>query len=239
MIVQYTPGETLVHRLDPRSKLAFQFGFAIAAFASTDPRWQAAVMALAVGCLWTAGLSVRRVLRTYWIVLAFLGLLVLVSGLTIGSPWFRRGQALDSLLAVGRVVPILFVSAAFVYATPVRDTRAAIQQTIPGRFGRLLGVGVGLTFRFLPVIRRDVTRLREAIKARGGDARPFHDRVGRLALLATGRAISRSETLSLALQARCFAWNPTLPALRYRFADYAVLGVALALALAPLPHWWL
>ncbi len=235
-MLQYRPGETLAHRLDPRSKLAFQVGFALFAFASTDPRWLAGAFTLGVGCLWVAGLSVRRALRAYWIVLVLLGAVILLAGVTLGSPWFQIERARDSALAVGRVVPILLVSAAFVHTTPVRETRAAIQRTIPGKFGQLLGVGVGLTFRFLPVIRRDVRTIREALQARGGDARPLHDRAGRLALLSTERALSRADTLSMALQARCFAWNPTLPALQFQRVDYAVLLTAAVLALVAIVH---
>jgi hypothetical protein len=36
------------------------------------------------------------------------------------------------------------------------------------------------------------------------------------------RAFSRSDQLAVALQARCFAWNPTLPRLRFGRLDAAV-----------------
>lgn len=235
-MLQYHPGESIAHRLDPRSKLAFQFGFALFAFASTDPRWLAAAFVIGVCCLWVGGLSLRRALQAYWLVLVLFGAVILLAGITVGSPWFQIERARDSALAVGRVIPILLVSAAFVHTTPIRETRAAIQRTVPGKFGQLLGVGVGLTFRFLPVIRRDVTTIREALQARGGDRRPLHDRAGRLALLSTERALSRADTLSVALQARCFAWNPTLPTLRFHRVDYAVLLTAAVLALLAVVH---
>ena len=233
-MLTYTPGETLVHRLDPRAKLAFQIGFAIAALAATSLPRLLAAYALGVGCLFVARLSVVRALRAYWLVLLFLSLGPALGGVTLGDPWFRVEGALASLRSVARIVPVLFVSGAFVHATPVRDTRAAIQHTIPGKFGQLLGVGVALTFRFVPVVRADVQRIREAIAARGGQRRPWRDRASRLATLSLVRAVGRADKLSVALRARCFAYNPTLPELQFTRADYFVVASAVGLAVTSL-----
>lgn len=233
-MITYEPGETLAHRLDPRSKLAFQFGFAIAAVAVATPRGLATTFALALVALAAAGLSPLRALRAYWFVLAVLALGPILAGLTPGPPWFRAAPAVDSLQSVLRIVPILLVSAAFVRSTPVRDVRAAIQRTVPGRPGRLLGVGVGLTIRFVPVLRADVATVRDAVAARAGDARPVHRRAGHVAVLSVRRALARADALSLALRARCFAYNPTLPTLRFRAIDLPVIGLSVALAVSPL-----
>jgi len=233
-MLTYTPGETLAHRLDPRSKLAFQFGFALAVFAGPAVPVVPAMLALGACCLLVARLSVWRALRAYWVVLFVLALGPVVGALTLGPPWVRIERALASLRSVSRVIPVLLVSAAFVHATPVRETRAAIQRTVPGRFGQLLGVGVALTFRFIPVVREDLRRIREAIVVRGGDERPVRDRAGRITALAVARSMDRADRLSVALQARCLAWNPTLPRLAFAPADYAVLSIAAGLALSPL-----
>lgn len=233
-MLTYTPGDSIVHRLDPRSKLCFQFGFAIAAFLGPSLPRLVGLLGLAVTCLWVAGLSVRRVLREYRIVLAVLALGPVIAAISLGSPWLRPERAVESLQSVARIVPILLVSGTYVYATPVRETRAAIQRTVPGRAGQLFGVGVGLTFRYLPVLRDDLRTISDAIAARGGDREPFHRRAGRITVLALARTLDRTDQLSVALQARCFAWNPTLPRLRFSRLDYPVVGAGLALAVAPL-----
>jgi biotin transport system permease protein len=233
-MLTYTPGETPVHRLDPRAKIAFQVGFAIAALAAASLFGLAAVFALGVVCSIAAGLSPVRALRAYWLVLVVLALGPVIGGLTLGSPWFRVEHALASLWSVARIVPVLLVSAAFVHATPVRDTRAAIQHTVPGRFGQLLGVGIALTFRFVPVLRADVGRIQEAIAARGGGCRPWRDRASRLATLSLISALQRADSLSVALRARCFSYNPTLPELQFGRLDYAVVALSVGLAVSPL-----
>ena len=232
-MLTYEPGETLAHRLDPRSKMTFQIGFAVAAFARVDAQWLAATAVVAAVALVAARVSPLTVVRSYWFVFALLASSPVLAAVAVGPPWFVPAEAVDSALAVSRVALVLFVGAAYVRSTPVRETRAAIQRHVPGRTGQLLGVGVALTFRFVPVLRRDLLAVREAIAARGGGNRSVVDRARRIAAVGLTRAFERADRLAIALQARCFAWNPTPPELRFSGADYAVLAGGVALALAP------
>lgn len=231
-MLSYRPGETLAHRLDPRSKLWFQVGFAIAAFADTSLPWLAGIYALAGFALLAGRVDPRRVLRGYWIVFAVLALSPVIAGIALGPPWFRVDPALVSLRAVARVPPVLAVSTVYVETTPVRQTRAAIERLVPGRPGQLLGVGVGLVVRFFPLVVSDLRTIRTAMRARAGANRPVTDRARRLAIQGLDRAMARSDRLSTALKARCFAWNPTLPALSFGRADYVVTGVGIGLAVS-------
>lgn len=230
----YEPGGSLGHRLDPRSKLCFQFGFAIAVFASPRPLWLVTLAILALASLAVVDLSPVRALIGYRYVLLLLALAPLVAGLSLGPPWFALEETLRSVRAVSRVVLVLLVSAAYVHSTPIRDTRAAVQRHVPGRPGQLLGVGIGLTFRYVPVVFGDVQRLRDAMRARNGEHRAFRDRVRLIVVGTVTRAFDRADRLAIALRARCFAWNPTLPELHFRPVDYLVLGTGVTLALAPL-----
>jgi biotin transport system permease protein len=232
-MLTYTPGETFAHRLDPRSKLVFQAGFGVAAFARIDPAWLAITTLGALVVLAVARLSPLAVLRRLWFVLVFLAFAPLVAGVTL-DPGFDPGPAMASALSLGRIVPILFVSAAYVHTTPVRDSRATVQRALPGRPGQLLGVGVGLTFRFFPVLLQDLRSARAAVRARGGDRLSTVARARRIAVVGLTRAVERADRLSVALRARCFAYNPTLPELRFSRRDYPVLVIAVGLAVAPL-----
>ena len=233
-MLTYRPGETVAHRLDARSKLACQFGFAVAAFANPTPRRLAALGALGGLALLAARLSPLRVARSYWFVLVILLLSPLSALVALTPPYVDFSRVTGPLLAIARVVLVLAVAAVYVRTTPVRETRAVIQRYVPGRTGQALGVGVALTFRFLPVLRRDLLAVREAIKARGGDRRSLVDRARRIAVVGLARALDRSDRLSLALRARCFAWNPTPPEMAFGRRDYPVLVLALALACWPL-----
>ena len=87
-MLTYAAGDTLAHRLDPRSKLLFQAGFGIAAFAHRDPVWLAAATLLGVGVLAIARLSPFAVLRRLWFVLVFLGAAPLIAGVTVAPVRF-------------------------------------------------------------------------------------------------------------------------------------------------------
>lgn len=232
-MLSYAPGDTLAHRLDPRAKLCFQAGFAVAALAATSPPLLAGSYAVAAAVLAAAWLSPARVARAFAVVLAVLALAPLVAGAALGPPWFRPAPAVTSALAVLRVPPVLAVGAAYTATTPIRDSRAAVEWLIPGRPGRLLGVGVALVFRVLPLVARDVRATRTAMAARGGGARPATERARRLVVRSLDRTLARGDRLATALRARCLAWNPTLPALRFGRLDYVVLALGVALGLVP------
>jgi biotin transport system permease protein len=233
-MIPYEYGQSLLHRLDPRSKLLAQFGFAIAALAETAPPRLAALTGLALAVLALARLSPVRVLRSYWFLLVLLALGPILAGLRLGPPWYVPARGVDSIVSGYRVVLVVFVSAAYVRTTPVRETRAAIQRHAPGRLGQLLGIGVALVFRFFPVVLSDLRRARLALRARAGEDLNRREWLWRLSLAGLTRAFERADRLALALQARCFAWNPTLPQLRFSRADYPVLAAGLALAVSPL-----
>ncbi len=140
-MLSYRPGSTFAHRLDPRSKLLVQFGLAIAAVAHPTLPWLVGTTAFALGTLAAARLSP-------------LGRPALLPGRPrragAGTGRRRRGArpavvsvdpALRSALHVGRILPVLLVSAAYLTSTPVRDTRAAVQRLIPGKPGQILGIG--------------------------------------------------------------------------------------------------
>ncbi|GAB3669193.1 energy-coupling factor transporter transmembrane component T family protein [Halopiger thermotolerans] len=230
-MLTYEPDDTLAHQLDPRSKLAVQIGFAATALAHTGVRALLALSAVTALVLAAARVPLGRTLYEYRFAFVVLSIAPPLAALTFGSPWIDVGSGLASARASYRVVLILLVSAAYVRSTPVRDSRAAIQRTIPGKAGQLLGIGIALVFRFLPVLKGDIRTIRDAMAARLGTERGAVDRASTLALLGFSRAFDRADRLALALQARCFSWNPTLPPLSFGRVDAVALGIAVALGL--------
>lgn len=233
-MLSYRPGSTFAHRLDPRTKLVVQFGLAIATVAHPTPRWILGTTAFGLLALAAARLSPIAVLRSYRVVLLVLALAPLVAGVSPGPPWFRVEPALRSARHVARILPVLLVGAAYLTTTPVRETRAAVQRLVPGKPGQVLGVGMALVVRLFPLVLSDVREVRDAIRARGGERRPFPVRARLLVVRSLERTLDRSDHLAVALRARCFAWNPTLPALSFDRRDYPALAVGICLALSPL-----
>lgn len=219
--MSYTPGDSVAHQLDPRTKLGFQMAFAAAAVTSATPRellWLSGVVAIVLA---GGATSPFGALAAYRVPLLLLVVAPVLQGMTLGPPWFSPAAAWGPALAAYRVVLILLVSAGYVRTTPVRETRAAIEWLLPGRVGRFLGVGTGLVLRSLPLLRSDLGRSRDAIRARLGDRRRLDDRMRVVAAAGLRRAFARSDRLARALRARCFSWNPTGPPLRFGRLDGA------------------
>lgn len=235
-MLTYEPGASPAHRLDPRSKLAVQVTFAIAAFVYTTPRGLAILTGLTLALLAVAWTPPHRVLWEYRFVFPFLLAAPILDGVTWGAPWFVVENAIAPALAGYRVLLVLLVAAAYVRTTPVRESRAAVQWAIPGKPGQFLGMGVAFVFRFLPVLRADLGRIRDAQRARLGTERSVPERAQHIVIAAFNRAFDRADTFALALQARCFSWNPTLPELRFSRVDVVALllaGVLLSVAIVP------
>ncbi|WP_049980693.1 energy-coupling factor transporter transmembrane component T family protein [Halolamina rubra] len=225
----YEPGDSLAHHLDPRTKLAVQLAFAVAAFAHTDPRGLAVLTGVTALALASARLSPVSVLWGYRFLLPLLAAAVLFELVTLGPPWLDPAAAVDPLLASYRTLLIVGVAAGYVRTTAARESRAAVQWAIPGKPGRLLGAGVGLVFRFLPLLRRDLAAIRDAERARLGDERPTRERLRTVGAAGLRRAFARADRLAMALTARCFSWNATLPRIRLRAVDAPALALAAAL----------
>lgn len=228
-MLTYEAGTTFAHRLDPRTKLGFQLAIAVAAFAHTTPRGLVALTAIVAVVLAASGTRPLPALRNFRFALVLLALAPLLEGLTLATPFFSVAEARGSALASYRVLLVLLVSAAYIRTTPVRESRAAIQHTVPGRPGAVVGTGVAFVFRFLPLLQADLGRTRDAMRARLGSERPLHDRMRIVATAGLSRALGRADGFAVALQARCFSWNPTLPRLTFTRRDAPVLLATAAL----------
>lgn len=229
MNLRYVAGDTYVHRLDPRSKLLVQAAVAVAAFAHTTPVGLAALTAFVAGVCRLAATPVVASLRSYRAFLPFLVAGPLVEGATVGAPWFVVADAVTPALASYRVLLLLLVSTAYIRTTRVRESRVAIQWLLPGRIGVVLGAGVGFVLRFLPVLRDDLATVRAAMHARLGAERTLRERIRLIGVTGLRRVFRRADRFALALQARCFAWNPTLPALSPTWRDAPALAVGICL----------
>lgn len=223
------PGSDIVRRLDPRAKLAVQAAVAVAIFAHTSLVGLALFTALTLGFLAAGRMHPVAALREYGPFVPIMVLAPLLAGIQLHPPWFEPRATVGPALASYRTVLLLAIGALYVKTTPVRESRAAVQWLVPGRLGRLLGIGIAIVFRLLPLLQADLATIRDAIRARLGTERTARDR---MRLVGTGglrKATGRADRLSTAMQARALSWNPTPPRLRFTTTDYLALGLAIAL----------
>ena len=104
MVLAYEPGDSLGHRLDPRTKLAVQAAFAWAAFAHLSLRGLAVLSVVTLAALVACRLRVRTVAREYIAVLPFLLAAPLLEGTQLSAPWFDLSAAMAPALASYRTI---------------------------------------------------------------------------------------------------------------------------------------
>lgn len=225
----YSPGATPFHRLDPRAKLGVQAAVGIASFRLTDGPGTGLLVVLAIGGLWMARVSLWSYLAEVRALVILLTVPVLISTLAIGPPWIEPTDAAGPTGAALRVLALLAVGLIYVRTTRIRESQAAVQWAVPGRVGRVLALGIGLTARFLPVLRRELRMTRAAVRMRGGAHRALPERLRLVTLGGLARAFDRADRVRDAVLARCATWEPTLPRLQATWRDVPAVLLAIAL----------
>lgn len=227
--LSFVPGDTPVHRLDARTKLLVQFTVALLAFTwPSDHSLTVVWTVVLVGAL-AGRLHPRTLVTGYSLPFALLAIAIAVRAFSLGPPWVDVPAGVAALDHSLHVAAVLVASAVYVRTTPVSETQAAIARLIPGKPGQLLASGTSFILRFLPVLLDDLTTARTAHWVRLGDTRPLRERMQAVAIAGLNRAFGRADRFSLALKARCFAWNPTPPPMTFTSRDWLVSVGAVAL----------
>jgi len=211
----YQPGESWVHRADPRVKLAFVAITMLLLLLLQHPlMFLAAVVSLAGLYRW-AGLPARKVWRV--------GRAVLPVGLLLAALraiFYPAGPALVAFgplqitgggLAQGATLGLRLVGVAlaiflWLYTTEGQSiVRGLVKLGLPYPWG----LSIGLALRFIPTIRQNYDTIVQAQRARGLDLE--HTRgLGRVRALLPGlialmvSSLRASENVARALEARAF-----------------------------------
>jgi energy-coupling factor transport system permease protein len=256
-VAQYYPGQSPLHRLDPRAKFVAVAAMAVALFVR-DSFVSLAVLGAAAALAYALS---RVPLAWFW--RAFRPLLWLV-GLTFvaqlivapGTPFFSfafihvswQGLQLAAFLSLRLVVLVLIGSVLTLTTPPIALTDGLAWLGRPLRRVRVptdeLALMVTIALRFIPTLLVEVDTIMRAQQARGAEFRSG-------GLIARARALvpvlvplfvlsfRRADDLALAMEARCYTpgvQRTRLHPLQARWADALLLVltvavIALALAL--------
>jgi len=249
-IGQYLPGNTVIHRLDARTKILAVVLFLVALLCT-----QSLASYLAVG-LWVlvslvlARITPSLVWRGLSLLLGIICMMALFGVLLIpGTPWVQMGSFSISYegLAFGAVAAARFIllilgSSLLTYTTsPLRLLSGIAFFLRP--FERLglpaneLALTMTIAIGFLPVMFEEANRIAKAQAARGAD-------FSRGGLIARARALvplfaplvinafNRADELSVVMESRCY--SGTLQRTEWRTpkmkpADYIALALTLLL----------
>ncbi len=171
--LEYVPGDTLLHRLNPVTKIAFAVLFAIACFCTSSLIFLCVMLAVGVGLAASCGMlkqtaGLMKAVLAFSIILAVLLLFTNSSGdVLVELPWGYIGTG--SILAA--VATIVRLEAAAIplfltfYVTKMTDLSNAVVKVlhVPYKYAFTFAS----TVHFIPVFMNDMSSIMEAQTARG------------------------------------------------------------------------
>lgn len=247
-IGQFFPGESVVHRMDPRYKIIITAVFITMLFAADG------FIGLAVGAAFVIFSTIMSKIPAKLIFKALkpiVPLIVFTSVLNIffidGIPVFKfwiisisREGLETSLFMIIRIICLIAGSSLLTYTTsPITLTDAIEQLLAPLKKLRLpvheLAMMMTIALRFIPTLIEETDKIMSAQKARGADLESggIVQRAKALVPILIPLFVSafrRAEELALAMECRCYNGGEGRTRLRQLKAsgrDYIALGVSL------------
>ena len=250
-IGQHFPGDSLVHRFDPRLKLVLTIAYIVLLFAASNP------LGLTLSILFLAvmykvakipGKMILKSLKPILPIVIFTAVLNLFFVSGEGEPlvhiWFltiyAEGVRYAVLMAV-RVMALIAGTSLLTYTTSPIVLTDAIEQLLKP-LGKLhfpvheLAMMMSIALRFIPTLIEETDKIMNAQKARGAqlDTGKMTDRVKALVPVLIPLFISafrRADELAMAMECRCYRGGEgrtRLKVLRCEKQDYIDLAVCIA-----------
>ncbi len=221
-IGQYIPGDSIVHRLDPRTKILAVLAYVIILFLLRSPMGYAVMGLITATVAFFGRIPVRmllRGLRPVLIIIVFTVVLNMV--MTPGEVLYQLGPfniTDEGLVQAGtmsvRVVLLILTTSMLTLTTAPIDLTDGIEYLLSPfrRFGvpaHELAMMMTIALRFIPTLVDELERIMKAQMARGADfdTGSFLDRAKSMIPLLVPLFISafrRADDLALAMEARCY-----------------------------------
>ena len=252
---QYFPGNSVVHRLDPRTKLIMLVVYIVTLFMATN----VVSYALVAGFLFVAikistipMKSIVRGMKPLVLILVFTGILNLFFTVGEGEPlvdyWIFTIYKEGIIRAVFMVLRILLlISGTFLltYTTsPISLTDGL--ESLMGPLKKIhvpvheLSMMMCIALRFIPTLIEETDKIMCAQKARGADfeSGSLMDKAKALVPILVPLFISafrRADELATAMECRCYQGGDgrtKMKLLRYKLWDFEAFGVGVLLIAA-------
>ena len=249
---QYFPGNSPVHRLDPRTKLIMLVVYIVALFCAVSWVSYAAVFVFLAATISISKIPVKSIVRgmkPLIVILVFTGVLNLFFTVGEGEPlvdfWVFTIYTEGVVRAFFMVIRILMlISGTFLltYTTsPISLTDGLESLLGPLKVFRLpvheLSMMMCIALRFIPTLIEETDKIMSAQKARGADFETgsLLQRVKALVPILVPLFISafrRADELATAMECRCYQGGEgrtKMKILRYKRQDFLAYGIGILL----------
>lgn len=257
-IGQYFPGNSVLHRMDPRTKILLLIGFIAVLFLCSSWTAYAVLTALTVVLMAVSRVPLRTQVRAlkplWWIILFTFVLHVFGSpGEPVAKVWIfnvTREGIVGGIFVCLRLVLLILMSSLLTFTTsPLRLTDA--MESLLSPFKRIgvpaheIAMMMTIALRFVPTLIEETDRIMKAQQSRGAD---FQDGniLKRLRAMVPVlvplflSAFRRADDLAMAMEARCYRGGEgrtQMRALRYSSID-GVAGLVFAVLAVVLVGWF-
>lgn len=247
IIGQYVPGNSLIHRLDPRTKIIIIFCFVIIVFFANNPLSYGLLTLFVLLSVFITFIPIRFILKgltPIWFLIIFTFLLhffltkegpVLFEIISIK---IHKGGILQGLaISLRLFLLILMTSLLTLTTTPIEITDAIENLLEPLRKFKFpvheLALMMSISLRFIPTLMQETDKISKAQASRGVDFRtgPMKERIKAIIPLLVPLFVSafkRAEELAMAMEARGYQGGEgrtKLRELKYHSKDLIVFIV--------------
>ena len=249
---QYFPADTVVHRLDPRTKLLAVILYIVALFNARGVvtyAIMAVVLAASVLLSHVPFKSLTRGLKPVYIIVAFTAVMNLffTAGTPVADVWLLRHVTVEGIVSavqmILRIVLLIMGTFLMTYTTsPIALTDGLESLLSPLKKLRLpiheLAMMMSIALRFIPTLIEETDKIMSAQKARGADFETgniFQRAKSLIPILVPlfVSAFRRADELATAMECRCYhggEGRTALRVLRMHSADWVTLLLFAALA---------
>ncbi len=221
-IGQFFPGNSIIHKLDPRFKIMFTLFYIVAVFLANSLGAYFMVALFVFGSIFLSGIPVKytlRGLKSVLIIIAFTALFNLF--LTEGQPLFSIGPVTATkeglrltLLMIARVFFLIIGTTLLTFTTsPIMLTDGIESLLKPfskiGLPSHELAMMMTIALRFIPTLIEETDKIMKAQTARGADFESGNllQRAKNFVPLLVPLFISafrRADELAMAMECRCY-----------------------------------
>ena len=260
---QYFPGDTLIHKLDPRTKLLCVILYIVALFNAKGPLTYGIMIAVLAVCILISRVewkALTRGLKPVYFIVAFTAVMNMffTNGTPVADVWLVRHITWEGIIAavqmVLRIVMLIMGTFLMTYTTsPIALTDGLEHLLSPLKKLRFpvheLAMMMSIALRFIPTLIEETDKIMSAQKARGADFESGNllSRAKAMVPILVPLFISafrRADELATAMECRCYhggEGRTKLSELHYQTRDWVayLTGAALLAVMIVLRHFGL
>lgn len=253
-IGQYFPGNSVLHRLDPRAKILLTIGLVVAVFLAGSVPGYALLFAFVGAAAWLSHIDIKflvKGLKAIYVIIIItfvINLLFTRSGeelFRLGAVVITEGGLANALSMACRLLLLVMGTQLLTLTTSPIDLTDGIERLLQplrriGFPAHELAMMMSIALRFIPTLIEETDKIMSAQKARGADFESGNllQRARAMIPLLVPLFISafrRADELAVAMECRCYQGGKgrtRMKQLHYAGRDYAALSLGLALLAA-------